>query len=210
MKTVLRFFAVVAAICGLTGGTNAFAQKAEPKVKVNVEKAITGSLQSPEFSGPGASDKKFKPRTWLDIDVPFRVETDSKDEKYIDGLVFKFFVAVKNERGKGFFLISKEIEYVNVPVNKDMFASAYMSPASIERLTGSDKVNRGSVDVVGVEVTYNGQMVGASTTKFKEGWWAKPSENLVPADNKFPLLNKDETPFKALWYDRYPDIRIQR
>ncbi|MDB6078368.1 MAG: hypothetical protein JWO82_2115, partial [Akkermansiaceae bacterium] len=46
------------------------------------------------------------------------------------------------------------------------------------------------------------------TTKLKPGWWTSP--NLSDQSTKFPLLNKDETPFSVLWFDRYPEIQKQR
>ena len=42
----------------------------------------------------------------------------------------------------------------------------------------------------------------------KEGWWNAGS--LSDQSSKFPLLNKHETPFKMLWWDRYAEIEEKR
>jgi hypothetical protein len=39
----------------------------------------------------------------------------------------------------------------------------------------------------------------------KKPFWTLASDNLSRTD-KVPLLNKNETPFKFLWYDRYAEI----
>jgi hypothetical protein len=52
----------------------------------------------------------------------------------------------------------------------------------------------------------NGEKVGVAVAgKGKEGWWT--NSKLSDQSTKYPLLNKDETPFSNLWYDRYPEIQ---
>jgi len=204
MKKISKLLVALVAFVGICAG-----QASAQALKVDLDKPKIGALRSPDFAGSDINAKPFKGKNWLDIECRFRVKTGrGVTEKYIDGLTFKFYVAVQNSTGKGYFLLSKDVEYINVALDKELYASVYLSPSAVERLTGSDNVNPSVVDVVGVEVTYEGRVVAQTTTKLQEGWWKAQSPNLVPND-KFPLLNKNETPFASLWWDRFAEIRPQ-
>ena len=123
-------------------------------------------------------------------------------------MTVKWYVAVKNPEGKGVIKLSKTINHINVPIDEEIFSSVYMSPSALKRLTGSDKASKGAVEAVGVEVLVDGEKVAQSAVKQKEGWWNAGS--LSDQSDKFPLLNKDETPFAMLWYDRYAEIQKER
>ncbi len=44
-------------------------------------------------------------------------------------------------------LLTKDIEYVNVPLDEAILCSIYLSPASMKTLTGSNKGGKGAVDM---------------------------------------------------------------
>jgi len=127
----------------------------------------------------------------------------------------KWFVAAQNPDGKGFVLLEKEITHVNVPVGEEVFTSVYLSPASIMRLSGSDRASKSVIKSVGGEILVNGQPsvnksgkkgVAFSSTG-QPGWWTAAG---MSRNDSIPLRDKDETPFKALWYDRYAEIEQKR
>jgi hypothetical protein len=113
-----------------------------------------------------------------------------------------------NPDSKGVIKLSKTINHINVPVDEEIFSSVYMSPANLKRLTGKDKAGKSAVKAVGIEVLVDGVKVGQGTVKEREGWWNAGS--LSDQSDKFPLLNKDETPFAMLWWDRYAEIQKER
>ena len=84
----------------------------------------------------------------------------------------------------------------------------YLSPNTLKRVTGSDTAGKSSVDRVAVEVLINGRAVAAESSKGKPDWVT--SGSLSDQSRRFPLLNKVETPFKMLWWDRYAEIEEQR
>ena len=97
---------------------------------------------------------------------------------------------------------------MNIPVNEEIYCSVYLSPASIKRLTGFDRAGKSSVDLVGYEVLVNGVKVTAQTSKSiggKTEWWLIPSPKISRTDT-LPLLNKAETPFSMMWWDRYAEV----
>jgi len=62
--------------------------------------------------------------------------------------------------------------------------------------------------LLGVEVLVNGEKVGQAAEKKPDKWWEAGS--LSDQSDKFPLLNKNETPFAMLWWDRYAEIQKER
>lgn len=58
-----------------------------------------------------------------------------------------------------------------------------------------------------VEVLVNGAKVGQANNG-PDNWWNAPTVSDQTA--KYPVLNKNETPFKMLWWDRYAEIEEKR
>ena len=182
---------------------NAQSYKAEPS------KPTFDNLTSPDFNVGKA--KKFKPKDWLEIEASLKIQMAPEPlSKTAERITVKWYVAVQHPEKKGaFLLLTKDITHVNVPLNEEIFSSVYLSPASIMRLTGKDRAGKGVVEMVGYEVIANGLKVAEETTKGKPGWWNSTSDKLSRSDT-VPLLNKIETPFANMWWDRYAEILIER
>lgn len=173
--------------------------------KVVGEKPAFDDLPSPEFSG--GKQKSFKPKDWLEIETKLKVSLAPEPKsKTCEKLTVKWYVAVKNpEKSGSMLLLTKDIEHVNIPLDEDIYCSVYLSPASIKRLTGSDKGGKNAVEAVGYEVLINGEKVATETSKFKAGWWNTASDKISRSDT-VPLLNKFQTPFSNMWWDRYAEV----
>jgi hypothetical protein len=197
-----QFLSIAASAILATFATgSAFGQAA----KVVGDKPSFDDLQSPEFSG--GKQKSFKPNDWLEMEVKLKVSLSPEPKsKTCDKLTIKWFVAVKNpEKPNTMLLLTKDVEHVNIPLDEEVYCSLYLSPASIRRLTGSAKGGKNAVESVGYEVLINGEKVATDTTKFREGWWNMASDKISRSDT-VPLLNKTETPFSNMWWDRYAEV----
>lgn len=200
-------FAAIAAITVISMGS-AFGQAS----RVLGEKPVFEDLQSPQFQlSSGGKDKSFKPKDWLEIEAKLKVSLAPEPaSKTCDKITVKWYVAVKNPEKPGtMLLLTKTIEHVNVPLEEDIFCSVYLSPSSIKRLTGSDKGGKNSVEYVGYEVLVNGEKKIEETNKGKPGWWNAASDKISRSET-VPLLNKGETPFSTMWWDRYAEISPER
>lgn len=203
-----KTFSLVASaiIAALTLGS-AFGQA----VKVTGESPAFDDIPSPQFAG--VKNKAFKPLNWLEIEAKLAVDmAPMPPSKTLDKLTVKWYVAVANPDKKGaYMLLTKEIDHVNVPVGggDEIFASVYLSPASLRRITGSDDGGKGAVEFVGYEVLVNGEKKTEGTNKGKVGWWNAASDKISRSE-AIPLLNKSETPFADMWWDRYPEISSER
>ena len=189
-----------AIIASLSIGS-AFGQAA----KVTGDKPSFDDLQSPEFSG--GKQLPFKPKDWLAIEVKLKADLSPEPKsKTCDRLTVKWYIAVKDpEKSGSMLLLTKDVEHVNIPLGEDVYCSVYLSPASIKRLTGSDRAGKSVVEAVGYEVLIDGRAVASDTTKFKVGWWNAAS-NKISRSDAVPLLDKSETPFSNMWWDRYAEV----
>lgn len=210
MNVLLRkslSFTASAIIAGLTIGS-AFGQAA----KVVGEKPAYDDFPSPEFSGV-KQKSGFKPKDWLEIEAKLRISLSPEPKsKTCEKLTVKWYIAVKNPDKPGtFLLLTKDIDHVNAPLDEDVYCSVYLSPASIKRLTGSDKGGKNAVEFVGYEVIIGGDKAFAETNKGSAGaggkpaWWNAASEKISRSET-VPLLNKSETPFSTMWWDRYAEV----
>ncbi len=177
--------------------------------KVETQKPVFDDLQSPEFSG--GKQKSFKPKDWLEIEAAFTLQMSPEPpSKTAERVLVKWYVAVQHpEKNGAYLLLTKDVTYVNIPLNQEIFTSVYLSPASVTRITGSDRGGKSSVELVGYEIIVNGKTEGAETNKSKAGWWNTPSEKISRSDT-VPLLDKSETPFANMWWDRYAEILVER
>lgn len=186
----------------LTTSTQAQVQVAD------IDKPNFESLSSPDFGG--RNSKKFRPKDWLEIEAAMKIPAQNRQQTvigFIDKVQVKWYLAMKDEAVDKTVLLTKDITHVNVPVDEEVFSSVYLSPNTLTRLTGSDKARKGSVIAVALEVLVNGVKVGEATSDLQSGWWT--SANLSRGD-QFPLSNKNETPFKNFWWDRYAEIEPER
>lgn len=163
-------------------------------------------LQSPNINVSGAS-KSYRPKDWLEIEVELAVSSWKPKlvDEYVDSIAVKWWVVVKGQDRKN-YLIEKTVEHVNIPEDESVFTSVYLSPNTLRRITGKNKVSKSDIEAIGGEIQLGGEMLGFFTHGKPKGWWRQKLDS-VERTRKFPLLNKDETPFKFLWYDRYAEIR---
>lgn len=178
-------------------------------VRADASKPSFDDLLSPEFGG--GKQKAFRPKSWLEMEAGFTLQMRPEPpSKTAERVLVKWYVAVKHPEKRGaFLLLTKDVTHVNVPLNEEIFSSVYLSPASILRITGSNRGGKGAVEFVGYEILVNGERVGQETNKGQPGWWNVASENLSRSDT-VPLLNKMETPFANMWWDRYAEILVER
>lgn len=200
----LNSLACASVLLLLTSSLNAQSYKVEGK------KPDFDDLPSPSFS-IGGKDKTFKAKEWLEIEAAFTVKmAPEPPSKTADRILVKWYVAVENPDKKNtFLLLTKDITHVNVPLNEEVYSSVYLSPASVRRISGSDRAGKSLVYLVGYEILINGVKVAQESSKEKAGWWNVPSEKISRTDT-VPLLNKMESPFAHLWWDRYAETLQER
>jgi hypothetical protein len=176
--------------------------------KVEGEKPDFEDIVSPDLGG---SKNGFKPKEWLEIEAKIKVDMSPLPRsKTADRILVKWYVAVENPDKQGtYLLLTKDITHVNIPLGEDVFSSVYLSPSSVRRLTGGDRAGKSLVYAVGYEVLVNGVKVAAETSNLKVDWWNSASDKISRSET-VPLLDKSESAFAHMWWDRYAEISKEK
>lgn len=176
-------------------------------------------IPSPDLTVKGIN-KAFKPEKWVNFEVEnFQMDVNDrarqvlnigKKDLYMGPIQVSFYLHVPDPNaatpGKNMILISKTVTYLNVPINKPTNFNVMLSPVTVANLTGGTGNFRPKR--MGFEVKYNDSVIYRWTDESAlQDWWNISSPTVTKDSGKYALLNKDETPFSMLWYDRYPAIK---
>ena len=158
---------------------------------VKLGKVDPAGIKSPEYQIVGGPQKRSKIGTWLEVEVEFETKVDDIDE-----LTFNYTIMVEGK------LVDGSVTHVNIPKGREHYSVVYLAPRTLERLTGGKPLSGASIQNVWVTVSRQGQILDQAP--FKPG--AIP--NLPHLSGM--VLNKSETPFAPLFYDRYEAIKTAR
>ena len=187
MKTLLTFAAL-----GLAFVYQAGAQA--PQVgpgSVKLGKVSPAVVKTPEFQIVGGQNKRSKNGNWLEVEVEFATAPEEIDE-----LTFNFVIGVEKK------LLDGTVTHITIPKDREHFTVMYVAPRVLDKLTGGKPLTSGSIDNVWVTVTHQGQLLDSAA--FHPG----PIPNLPHLSGM--VLNKNETPFAPLYFDRYEAIKANR
>jgi hypothetical protein len=159
---------------------------------VKLGKVQPSVVKTPEFQLTSGPQKRSKSKDWLEVEVEFETQPEMIDE-----LTFKYTIAIEGK------LLDGEVTHVSIPKGKDHFSVMYVSPSALAKLTGNKPLTGASIENVWVDVLHQGQKL-APTANYKPG-----APKNVPHLTGM-VLNKDQTPFAPLFYDRYEAIKSAR
>ncbi|MGK0189158.1 MAG: hypothetical protein ACI9R3_004975 [Verrucomicrobiales bacterium] len=184
----------------------ATSQQAEAQGKiVSIGKVALQSQKTPDYQVSGPSKKRWTPKEWIELEVPFSVKLPGKMVA-LDSLSFKYYVVLNGPKKT---LLTATLNHSNVPGNEKIASVVYISPQTIQKIANSSTAVSGPHKMVvayGVEVEYNGATVGFfDSTGAKspdKAFWTK--DGLERGDG---LVSKKETPFAPLWSDYHAEVR---
>ena len=184
------FFVSLLAVGALVA--EASAQQAAVGVgAVKLGKPDPEGIKSPEYNITGGPQKRSKIGTWLEIEVPYETKVDDIDE-----LTFQFMVMVDN------VICDGQVTYVNIPKGREHYAVMYITPRALEKLTAGKPLSGSDIQNVWVTVQRQGQILDQMAYK--------PQQPPNLPHQAGLILNKSETPFAPLFYDRYEAIKASR
>lgn len=164
---------------------------------VDVKSMDIESQQTPQFQASGPKQKNTpSPRQWLELEVEFEVDGDR--DAVVPELLFRYYIGMKDQDGQS-LVLTGDVTHTNVLCGEETYSAVYVSPDMLGTITGDyRRFQPSAISAVGVEVYYNGVIVGGdsslsgSRAKFWEALSTRPG-----------VLAKNETPFALLWLDRY-------
>ena len=164
------------------------AQAPVTPASIKLDKVQPEVVKTPEFNITGGSNKRFKTGQWLEIEIGYETKAEEIDE-----LTFSFTAQIDKQ------LVTGDVTYVNIAKGRDHWAVMYISPKGLDKLLNGKPLTPGSIENVWVEVNKTGQVLGKESHK--------PGAIPNVAKKTGFLLNKAQTPFAPLYYDRYEEIK---
>jgi hypothetical protein len=155
---------------------------------VKLDKVQPEVVKTPEFNITGGSNKRFKTMQWLEIEVGYETKAEEIDE-----LTFSYTAQIEKQ------ILTGEVTYVNIGKGRDHFAVMYLSPKGLDKLLNGKPLTPAAIENVWVEVNRQGQKLDMASYK--------PGAIPNAAKKAGFLLNKLQTPFSPLYWDRYEEIK---
>ena len=154
---------------------------------------ITKNLVStPEFTYTGAQQYPSNQRDrWLEVEAEFAATPEFTAE-----LTFKYFILVNGK------LLTGEVTHVNIAAGRENRSVMYVSPRALARFMGKAALTPNSIQNVAVQIVQQGAIKDEMSFARTPGQWYAA----LPALSGF-VLNKNETPFAPLYWDRYEQIK---
>lgn len=187
MKTLL-----VSAITALTFVYHASAQVPVTPGSIKLLKIAPEVVKTPDITFTGGTKKRSTPGSWLEVEVEFEVKAEEIDE-----LTFNYTIMVEGK------LLDGTVTHINIPKGRDRYSVMYVAPRTLEKLTGGRPLSPASIQNIWVQISRQGQPLAA------EGY---PKNVAIPPLPRVSgmVLNKNETPFAPLFFDRYEAIKTAR
>ncbi|MDQ6808062.1 MAG: hypothetical protein M3Z64_01340 [Verrucomicrobiota bacterium] len=158
---------------------------------------ITSSLIAPpQFTYSGAEQYQTNQRErWLQVEVEFAATAEVTDD-----VTFKYYILYNGR------LLTGEVTHTNVLAGRDNRSVMYVSPHTLTRFAGNRPVTPTAVQNVAVQIVQQGAISDESSMvrTAQPQWFAALS-----ALTGF-VLNKNETPFAPLYWNRYEQIKSSR
>ena len=173
-----------------------FALHASAQVPIGVGAIKVGKIKpeivkTPDFTIKSGPEKRSKVGDWLEVEVEFETKAEEIDE-----ITFLYTILIEGK------LLDGQVTHVSIPKGREHYSVMYVSPRTLEKLNGGKPVTISNVQNVWVTVSKQGQILDREAVKKVE------PPNLPHLTGM--VLNKMETPFAPLYFDRYEAIRTAK
>ncbi|MEY2488008.1 MAG: hypothetical protein QOH39_3656 [Verrucomicrobiota bacterium] len=163
-----------------------------PGAQFQLNKINKNLITTPQFTYTGAEQYTANQRDrWLEVEVEFTAAPEFSDE-----LTFKYFILVNGK------LLTGEVTHINVAAGRELRSVMYVSPGALLRVMNNRPVTTASVQNIAVQIVQQGAVKDELSLTRAAAQWYKA----IPALSGL-VLNKNETPFAALYWDRYEQIK---
>jgi hypothetical protein len=119
--------------------------------------------------------------------------------QFTDELTFKYYILFNSN------LLTGEVTHVNIPAGRENRSVMYVSPRALARFGNNRPITTNSCQNIAVQIVQQGAVKDESNlSRAQPQWYATMPQ--VPGF----VLNKNETPFAPLYWDRYEQIKTAR
>jgi hypothetical protein len=161
-------------------------------VDFQLTKITKNLVSAPQFSYGGAPQYPANERDrWLEVEVEFAATPELTEE-----LTFKYFILLNGR------VLTGEVTHINVAAGRENRSVMYVAPRTLARFMGNRPLTPTSVQNIAVQILQKGAIKSELSLVRAAGQWYAG----VPAVSGL-VLNKNETPFAPLYWDRYEQIK---
>ena len=111
-------------------------------------------VKTPDFTIKSGPEKRSKIGEWLEIEVEFETKAEEIDE-----ITLKYTIQFENK------LLDGEVTHVNIPKGREHYSVVYVSPRTLEKLTGGKTVTAGNIQNVWVVASKQGLILDQTAVK---------------------------------------------
>ncbi len=157
-----------------------------------ITKITKNLISTPDFSyGGGGRYRINQGDRWLEVEVEFSAAPDWTDE-----LTFKYYILFNGN------VLTGEVTHMNIPAGRENRSVMYVSPGALARFGNNRPIAVNSFQNIAVQIVQGGTVKDeVSLARAQPQWFA-----VLPQISGF-VLNKNETPFAPLYWDRYEQIK---
>jgi len=182
---LVRFAALAVVILPLS--IHAQVRPAGAGREFQISKINKDFIPTPDF---GIGQFRPGPGRWLEVEVEFNAAPEWTDE-----LTVKYYILFNGR------LFTGEVTHVNIPAGLNR-SVMYVLPAAIARFAGNRQPLPNMIQNATVQILQAGAVKDELSLVRGPGQWFAA---LTPISGF--LLNKNETPFAPLFWDRYAQIK---
>ena len=149
-------------------------------------------ISTPQFAYTGAEQFQSNQRDrWLEVEVEFVATPEFTDE-----MTFKYYILLNGK------LLTGEVTHTNIPAGRQNRSVMYVSPKTIARFLANRPATPNVVQNIAVQIVQQGAVKDEMSTARAAAQWY----STIPQLTGF-VLNKNQTPFAPLYWDRYEQIK---
>src|SRR5947209_1721476 len=170
---------------------------AQPRGAVDFQllKINTNFISSQQFTYTGAEQFQADQRErWLEVVVTFACAPESTDELTLKYLIL-FYVK----------LLIGEVTHVNISAGRENRSVMYVTPKTLQRLMLGRTVTSNALQNSTVQLMQHGALKDELSAQRAAPQWYATLPQVAGL-----VLNKNETPFMPLYWDRYCQIKTPR
>ena len=157
-----------------------------------ITKITKNLVSNPQFAYTGAQQyRSDQNERWLEVETEFAAGPEFTDE-----LTFKYFILINGS------VLTGEVTHANIRGGRENRSVMYVPPEALAQVLNNRPVTVASIQNIAVQIVQQGAVKDELSLMRAAAQWY----TTVPALNGL-VLNKSETPFAPLYWDRYAPLK---
>jgi hypothetical protein len=163
-----------------------------PAADFQITKITKSLVPTPQFAYSGAAQYQTNQRDrWLEVEVEFKATPELTNE-----LTFKYYILFNGT------LLTGEVTHINIPAGRENRSVMYVPPRTLARFASNRPITENSCQNIAVQILQQGTVQAETSLSRAQPQWFEALPHVSGL-----VLNKDQTPFAPLYWDRYEQIK---